>query len=108
MSAICIAPTTMRISFDAIMPAMWAASIIRESIEEYGRHTPRSSRHCHCTASCTVGCGRSSSASTAKIPSVGKRGISSPIRQVISYSSDGLRGTSSTSAVTESADPVNR
>uniref|UniRef100_A0A182Q3Q1 Uncharacterized protein n=1 Tax=Anopheles farauti TaxID=69004 RepID=A0A182Q3Q1_9DIPT len=138
ISAICIAPTTMRISFDAIMPAMcdetswffstsrsksplanvlrlisssefrWAASIIRESIDEYGRHTPRSSRHCHWTASCTVGCGRSSSASTANIPSVGRRGISSPIRQVISYNSEGLRGTSSTSDVTDSAEPVSR
>uniref|UniRef100_A0A182JFI2 Uncharacterized protein n=1 Tax=Anopheles atroparvus TaxID=41427 RepID=A0A182JFI2_ANOAO len=86
----------------------WAASIMRESIDEYGRHTPRSSRHCHCTASWMVGWGRSSRASTENIPSVGRRGISSPIRHVISYSSEGLRGTSSTSAVTGSAEPVSR
>lgn len=42
------------------------------------------------------------------MPSVGKRVISPPIKHVISYSSEGLRGTSSTSVVTVSDEPVNR
>ncbi|KAL9692517.1 hypothetical protein quinque_000156 [Culex quinquefasciatus] len=41
------------------------------------------------------------------MPSVGKRVISPPIKHVISYSSEGLRGTSSTSVVTVSDEPVN-
>lgn len=87
----------IQVALDSIKYSPQLTSIIRESTALYGCQRLRSSRHCQLMVSAwDWGPARSKRLSTEKIPSLGNRGISSAMRQVISYSSWGLRAIRST------------